>query len=207
MSKVKLELNRKNPAQKIEMGKTVVTKMTGNATFATPNPALANVTTAITNLTTASAELEAARKTVELKMNALAQAEGTLDLLLTQLGNYVENVSNGDEAKILSAGMDVQKERTMATAIDKVAYVNATIGDNSGEIDLSWDKVAGAKSYVVETALSSMNPLEWKHMLVSTKSKAEIVNLMPGTGYQIRVAAVGAAGQGSWSDPVVKVAP
>lgn len=207
MSKVKLELFQKSLAQKIELGKTIVTKMTGNTTFAAPNPLLTTVATAITNLTTASADLEAARKTVELKMSALGQTEKVFDLLLTQLGNYVDNVSNGDEAKILSAGMDVQKERSTPTSIDKVVYVSATIGDNSGEIDLSWDKVSGAKSYVVETALSSMNPLEWKHMLVSTKSKAEIGKLKSGEGYQIRVAAVGAAGQGAWSDPVVKVAP
>ena len=207
MAKVKLELNRKSVAQKIDLAKTIVTKMTGNTSFVTPNPALSVVTTAVTALTTATAEVEVARKTLESKYSALATAEGALEGLLTQLGNYVENVSNGDEAKILSAGMDVRNSSSASTIPDKVASINATIGDNTGEIDLSWDKVLGAASYVVETALSDMNPLEWKHMLVSTRSKAEVASLKTGASYHIRVAAVGAAGQGPWSDPVVKVAP
>lgn len=207
MSKVKLELSKKTAAQKIDFGKTVVTKMTGNATFATPNPPLASITTAITNLSAATAEVVAARKTVEVKMIAAALAESTLDSLLTQEGNYVENISNGDEAKILSAGMDVKREASSTSMPNKVASVNATIGDNAGEIDLSWDKIEGAKSYVVETALSSMDPLEWKHMVVSTRSKAEVNTLKSGASYHLRVAAVGSIGQGPWSDPVVKVAP
>ncbi|PZX17832.1 fibronectin type III domain protein [Breznakibacter xylanolyticus] len=208
MSKVKLELSKKTAAQKIDLGKTIVSKMTGNATFATPNPPLAAITTAITNLSAATAEVVAARKTVEVKMIAAKLAESTLDSLLTQEGNYVENISNGDEAKILSAGMDVRKDASAAVALpDKVASVNATIGDSAGEIDLSWDKIEGAKSYVVETALSSMDPLEWKHMVVSTRSKAEVNTLKSGVSYHLRVAAVGSVGQGPWSDPVVKVAP
>lgn len=207
MVKVKLELRKKSPAEKIDFGKSVVTKMTGNATFATPNPPLASITTAITNLSAATAEVVAARKTVEVKMIAAALAESTLDSLLTQEGNYVENISNGDEAKILSAGMDVKKEASSTSMPNKVASVNATIGDNAGEIDLSWDKIEGAKSYVVETALSSMDPLEWKHMVVSTRSKAEVGTLKSGASYHLRVAAVGSVGQGPWSDPVVKVAP
>lgn len=208
MVKVKLELRKKTPAQKIDYGKTIVAKMTGNATYATPNPPLATITTAITNLSAATAEVVAARKTLEAKVAAVELAEANLDATLTQLGNYVENISNGDEAKILSAGMDVRKDASATGALpDKVASVNATIGDSAGEIDLSWDKIEGAKSYVVETALSSMDPLEWKHMVVSTRSKAEVGTLKSGASYHLRVAAVGSAGQGPWSDPVVKVAP
>jgi len=207
MSKVKLELSKKTVAQKIDLAKTIVAKMTGNASFTTPNPTLASITTAVNNLSTATADLVAARKTVEAKMSAVTLAESALDSLLTQEGNYVENITNGDEAKILSAGMDVKREASSTILPDKVASVNATIGDSAGEIDLSWDKVSGAKSYVVETALSEMNPLEWKHMVVSTRSKAEVGTLKTGTSYHIRVAAVGSAGQGPWSDPVVKVAP
>ena len=207
MTKVKLELKKKSVPQKIDHAKTIVIKMTGNASFVTPNPTLASITTAVTNLTTATAEIEVARKTLELKYNALCTAEAVLDAGLTQLANYVENISNGDEAKILSAGMDVRSDSTAISLPDKIASVVATMGDSAGEIDLSWDKITGAKSYVVETALSEMNPLEWKHMVVSTRSKAEVGTLKTGTSYHLRVAAVGSAGQGPWSDPVVKVAP
>jgi hypothetical protein len=207
MSKVKLELNKKNITEKTEYSKKVITQMTDNVNFISPNPSLISVSTATTNASVASGEVETARKTVQEKMSILNQQEGILDGFLTQLGAYVDNVSNGDEAIILSAGMDVQKDRTAARLPDKITSVNATTGNNAGEIDLSWDKASNTKSYVVETALNGVNPLEWKHALVSTKSKAEITGLVTGTGYNIRIAAVGSAGQGPWSDPVVKVAP
>lgn len=206
MAKVKLELSKKNTSEKTVLGNKVITKMTGNPSFPTPNPPLDVLKTAITNMSTASDDLEAARKNVQVKMSILSQQESVFDGVITQLGAYVDNTSNGDEAVILSAGMDVQKEKGSATLPDKITSVNASSGDSAGEIYLSWDKSYNAKSYVVETAINGAT-LEWKHALISTKSKAELTGLTTGTAYQIRVAAVGSVGQGPWSDPVLKVAP
>jgi hypothetical protein len=206
MAKVKLELSKKNTSEKTVLGNKVVTNMTGNTNFPNPNPTLDVLKTSITNMTVASDEVEAARKTVQMKLSVLYQQEGIFDGVITQLGTYVDNVSNGDEAIILSAGMDVQKEKSAVTLPDKITSVNATSGDNAGEIDLSWDKSSNAKSYVVEIAVNG-NTLEWKHALITTRSRAELSALITGTAYQIRIAAIGSAGQGPWSDPVLKVAP
>lgn len=207
MSKIKLELNRKSISEKTDLAKKIVTKMTANTSFITPNPALTAVTLAVNSLTTAYADMEAVQKTLQNKNSILGQAETTLDGLLTQLGAYVENVSNGDEAKILSAGMDVKKDRTSNGVPDKVSSVDATFGEDSGEIDLSWDRVQGAKSYILETGLNNNGSTEWKHSGVSVRSKKVVNSLQTGSSYQIRIAAINAAGQGPWSDPVVKVAP
>jgi hypothetical protein len=206
MAKVKLELSKKNTSEKTALGNKVVTNMTGNVNFTTPNPALETVKTAITNMSTAAEDVEAARKIVQVKLSVLYQQESIFDGVMTQLGSYVDNTSNGDEAIILSAGMDVQKEKSATTLPDKITSVNATSGDSAGEIDLSWDKSYNAKSYVVEIAINGTT-LEWKHAQITTKSKAELNGLITGTAYQLRVAAVGSAGQGPWSDPVLKVAP
>lgn len=206
MAKVKLELSKKNTSEKTVLGNKVVTNMTGNTNFPNPNPTLDVLKTSITNMTVASDEVEAARKTVQMKLSVLYQQEGIFDGVITQLGTYVDNVSNGDEAIILSAGMDVQKEKSAVTLPDKITSVNATSGDNAGEIDLSWDKSSNAKSYVVEIAVNGTT-LEWKHALITTRSRAELSALITGTAYQIRIAAIGSAGQGPWSDPVLKVAP
>jgi hypothetical protein len=205
MAKVKLELGKKNTSEKTALGIKVATNMTGNASFPSPNPTLDTLRTAIASMSAASEEVEATRKIVQVKLSVLYQQESNFNSVITQLGAYVDNVSNGDEAIILSAGMDVQKEKSSTSIPDKITSVNATSGDNAGEIDLSWDKISSAKSYVVEIAINTP-VLEWKHALVSTKSKAEVTGLTTGTLYQIRVAAVGSAGQGPWSDPVVKMA-
>jgi len=206
MAKVKLELSKKSIAEKAALGNKVDTNMTGNVYFKTPNPPLETLKTAIVNMTAASDDVEAARKTVQLKLSILYQQESIFDGVMTQLGSYVGNVSNGDEAIILSSGMDVQKDKSPTTLPDKITSVNATAGDNAGEIDLSWDKSYNAKSYVVEIAVNG-TVLEWKQSQITTRSKAELTGLITGTAYQLRVAAVGAAGQGPWSDPVLKVAP
>ncbi len=206
MAKVKLELSKKNTSEKAVLGNKVVTNMTENPNFPNPNPTLDVLRTATDNMSSAANEVEAARKTVQVKMSLLSQQESIFDGVITQMGTYVDNTSNGDEAIILSAGMDIQKEKSPASLPDKITSVNATSGDSAGEIDLSWDRVNNAKSYVVETAINATS-LEWKHALISTKSKAELTGLTTGAAYQIRVAAVGSLGQGPWSDPVLKVAP
>ena len=64
----------------------------------------------------------------------------------TQLAAYVESVRGGDEAKIMSAGMDV---RAVATTSNEVAVpegLMATASDHDGEIDLQWNSVNGAQT-------------------------------------------------------------
>ncbi len=207
MSKVKLELDRKNASEVVELSKTIEKDMTGNAVYVTPSPTVAAITTARNNVSTAITDAEAARKLAQQKTIVVNQQLTILNGLLTQLGAYVENISNGDEAKIRSAGMDVRSDSSPVGTLPKVTSVNATHGDNAGEIDLHWDRVQGAKSYVFETAVDGANPLVWQHAGVSTKSKAEVQHLQSGTRYHLQVAAVGSAGQGPWSDPVVKTAP
>jgi hypothetical protein len=207
MSKVKQELSKKTTTEKTDYSDNVVKKMTGNANFESPNPPLTTISGSAALVKTALAELDEAKTLAQTKASILAQYEAALDNNLTQLGSYVENVSNGDEAKILSAGMDVQKERTSAGLPDKITSVNATFGENSGIVLLTWDKITGVKSYVVQIAVNNGSTLEWKHLLVTTKAKGQLTGLITGTSYQIRVAAVNSAGQGLWSDPIIKVAP
>ena len=108
MAKAKLGLSTLTPQEIIELTNQIVTMMTGNPNFATPNPTLAAITTqknttstSITAYDTAKATTEAALVTRDVNVTALKN-------LLTQLVGYVENVSAGDAAKIESAGMSVR---------------------------------------------------------------------------------------------------
>lgn len=119
----------------------------------------------------------------------------------------VESVAGDDETMIMSAGMDVHSAPT-ATTTDLAApeSFTATAGDRDGEIDLHWDKVNKARSYVIERSPDPPTATSWSHAAVATKSQATIGGLTTGTKDWSRVAAVGPNGQGPWSDPATKVA-
>jgi hypothetical protein len=109
---------------------------------------------------------------------------------------------------ILSAGMDMRGPGVPANdSPSPPQRLTATAGDHDGEIDLSWDKVSGAKSYLVEKSADPPNPATWTHSGVSTKSGYTATGLTSGTRYWFRVAAINNVGQSGWSDPSVKIAP
>ena len=66
--------------------------------------------------------------------------------------------------------------------------------------------VARAKSYCVEQRANEASPDAWTLATTSTKAKATVKGLMSGRKYWLRVAAIGSAGHGAWSDGVGMVA-
>jgi len=208
MSKIKLNLSSLPIPQKIAKAQQIAAALTGNASFPTPSPALATVILAITDLGTAYNEAQAARQTAKEKTSTQNQKEDNLDGLLTQLAAYVESVAGSNEQLILSAGMDARAAAVAASGPPSQPQgLTPTAGDHDGQIDLSWDPVSGAKSYVIDVSGEPATPTSWSHGGVSTRSSFTAVGLMPGTRYWFRVAAVNNNGQSGWSDPATKIAP
>lgn len=206
-AKVKLELKDKTEPELVLYTENVVTKMTGNANFTTPNPPLASLTTAKNNLSTAVQTVTTLDQQLEAARVDMAAKRGILHGLLTQEGTYVENTSAGDATKILSAGMEVRDEPAPPAPMPTPQNLRAFAGDNDGEIDLDWDSVKKAKSYEIQRSLDPVTATSWIAAGTVTKSKGTITGLTSGTKYWFRVRAIGAAGPGPWSDPATKIAP
>lgn len=208
MAKIKLGLSRLPLPEKIAKARQIITALTGNQEFRTPSPALADVTAAVDALEAAAATAQASRQDAKTKTSDQNNKDDVVDRLLTQLAAYVESVAGDDQRMIQSAGMDTRTQAGASTeAPSKPHGLSATIGDRDGEIDLSWDTVAGAKSYVIEKSPDPPTPTGCAHAGVSTKSKMTIGDLTSGTRYWFRIAAVGTSGQSGWSDPATKIAP
>jgi len=207
MPKIKLNLSKLSVPEKLAKAEQIVLKMTGNASFPTPSPSLVSITTAANELKTAFAEAQAARQTQKEKTAAQNDKEELLDQLLTQEAAFVESVAGNDEQIILSAGMDVRAAAVASTTPPEQPQALAPFaGDRDGEIDLTWDRVAGAKSYIIEkTADPQAGP--WQHAGVATKAMFTADGLTSGSRFWFRVAAVNNNGQSGWSDVAVKIVP
>jgi len=85
--------------------------------------------------------------------------------------------------------------------------LTATSGDSEGEIDLVWEPVEKAHTYVVQKCRDSKGPAKWINEDIVNKSSYTVSKLKSLRKYRFRVAAVGRKGQGPWSEPVQKKAP
>lgn len=207
MAKVKLNLRSLSTAEKVAKARQIVAALTGNPDFPNPQPPLASLTAAADETETAFADVQTARQSTLTVTSIWHDKEDTLDGRLRQAAAFVEAVAGDDETKILSAGISVKSTTpTTHTAVAPIALV-VTEGDHDGELDLSWDPVKGAKSYVVERSADPPTATSWAHEAVSLKSSSTVSGLVSGTRYWFRVAAVTSAGQSGWSDPATKIAP
>ncbi|MGA9774056.1 MAG: fibronectin type III domain-containing protein [Blastocatellia bacterium] len=209
MSKVKLNLRSLSPTEKTVKARQIISSLMGNPDFTTPHPPLTQITASADALDVAFADVQTAKQNVLTKNSILRESSDTLDGQLRQLAAYIESVSGDDESKILSAGVGVKNVVTsgIGTPLTAPAGLSAAEGDHDGEIDLNWDKVKNAKSYVIERSSDPPTATSWVHETVSLKSSTTISGLTSGTRYWFRVAAVVTVGQTGWSDPSTKIAP
>jgi hypothetical protein len=208
MSRIKLNLRSLTIPEKIARSQQIVAALTDNPNFNAPHPPLAQVSAAINELETATNAAQAARQEAKAKTAAQNAREDALDKIMTQLVAHVESIAGDDQQLIMSAGLDVRTAAAPAAAtLPAPPALTATAGDHEGEIDLSWDTVRGARSYVVERSPDPPTESSWTHAAVSTRSQTTIEHLTSGTRHWFRVAAVTATGQSGWSNPAMKIAP
>ncbi|MCX6351107.1 MAG: hypothetical protein NTX03_04505 [Bacteroidetes bacterium] len=201
MAEVVLDLRSKPIPEKIQKGRQWVLAITNNPDFPNPNPTLAAVTAALDALEEIYNIVEAIRVEAKQKTTEQSQIEAACDAVLTNLATYVQGASRGDEAKIKGASMEVKKEKSPSHLPIHVTDLRITHGDFAAEVDLRWRRIKNAKSYVIETA-TDPTAGEWQMIMIVTKTKAKVLNQPIGQKMWYRVAAIGAAGQGAWSQPV-----
>lgn len=210
MAEVKLELQAKNDTNLREFAEAHKAAMVGNPNYTTPNPTPAVYDAALlayANKMDAIQAAEIALSTLRTQMDDLRSA---LDAALNTLGSYVETTSGGDEAKILSSGFGVQAPSTPTTSLDAPLNVAASLGDNEGEIDLSWNAVPKAKSCIVEVREHSDTaaPGAWQSAKVAPRSSASVSGLVTGKKYAFRIRAVGPNDiESPWRAEAISLAP
>ncbi len=206
MSYAKVGLDGLAVPAKIQYLRRLATALNGNPNFPTPNPSEAAVTAAADALETAYNEAQAARLVSKSKTSVQDEQNVAADLLVAQLASYVDNVSNGDATIIESAGFAVRSTSTPVGELTAPTDVQVLPSEHAGTADVSWKAQRGAKAFVVQRAVESPN-LDWKILGGCTKKSASFNTMVSGEKYWFRIAAIGAAGQSAWSDPVPLFAP
>ena len=199
MSLVKLELSKKTNSELVISCENVVTKMTSNANYTTPNPTLAFIAALILAFKTSIENALDGGKALKA-----IQAQKRKDLLsgMGLLAAYVQFASGGDATKITSSGMGVRNSRTPAVLPDTIINLKAFTGEVFGTVRLLWKAQKGIKSYVIEYSVNPDPSTGWVHLYVCSSSRFTAANLPKAAKVWIRVAAVNTAGQGGFSDPV-----
>ncbi|MGC3958448.1 MAG: fibronectin type III domain-containing protein [Verrucomicrobiota bacterium] len=155
---------------------------------------------------TAYNDARTARQTAKSKTSIQDEQEVGLDWTLQQLANYVEKVSDGDKAKIESAGFSVRNEPTPIGQLPPPTDLQAAASDHPGSADLSWQLDRDARLFLIERA-EDAEELTFRQIATATKKSASVNSMVSGKKYWFRVAAAGPVGQSPWSDPVPLFAP
>ena len=88
-----------------------------------------------------------------------------------------------------------------------VISLYATTGYETGEIEIQWDSVKGARCYIIQMSTGRSKNPSWRHIDIVDSPKYTVMGLRPGRIYSFRIAVVtNNEGQGSWSEPIIKKA-
>jgi hypothetical protein len=207
MSKVRVGIKSMTALQKIAFARQIVTEMANNPNFPSPSPDLKVMTAAASALEAAYAAAQTAREAAKALTAAQKQREDALELAITQQANYVDSASAGDKAKIESSGFGVRSAGAPVGTPTAPGHLAVRNGDLASTLALKWKPVRGGRSYVIEFAAGSGSPMAWLQLVITSKAKHIATGLVSGTRYWFRVAAVGSAGPGPWSDPAHRIAP
>ena len=84
----------------------------------------------------------------------------------------------------------------------KNVTLHSASGNNKGEIELLWQPVNDARSYIVQINHSTNTLSTWKHADIVTRTRFTASGLKSGKQYNFRIAPITSTGQQEWSDPV-----
>ena len=199
---VKLGISSLTSEALVQKGRNVHDSLLLNASF----PSLQAL---LPGLATACDVLEAANQAMEFHGGKAATdnkriADAALRSLLKDFGGYVQGISGGDKAKILSAAFDTVKERTPLPAPDAPPELRVTRSALAGVLKVRWKGVHGAVLYYLEMMAGEGG--QWVRVVTTTRTRHEMQDLTTGKDYSFRVQTVASSGISGYSEVVTQKA-
>ena len=209
MAKVKLDLDNRDDDNLRSFAEGHRDAMAGNAHFPTPNPTALVYDGALDDFVDALGEVASAEAALKEVVRIKNEKRVILEGRISVRGTHVEQTSGGVESVIVSSALGVRDTPVPTTSLEKVMNLNASAGDNEGEIDLGWNgNIKGKRGFIVEMREDAVGmPWEVAKQGV-TKSRCTVDGLTPGKRYFFRVRAFGPDEMvGPWSDEAQQRCP
>ena len=199
-SYVVLDFTRFPVPDKVAKGRDVISLMTGNPNFTTPDVPLAELKSLTDDLET---RYNAAQHGYKEETALLREVEEAWNYQMRLEARYVERISGLNEAVILSAGFNVSKE----PAPVQKSELSAENGELPGSVFLRRQAIIGAKAYMWQYCANIISPTEegWTNAGVTSKASVLLENLEPVTRHWFRVATVTPEGTSAYNDPIMHV--
>ena len=197
-NKVNTSFIRHRDGELVNIGYLAVDSLKDNALFPEPNPTVAELLKATQDYQ--QLLYDAAGR--DQKLVAIKDAKrAVLRTLLTHLAEYVNTVSNGDKAILLSSGLKLASEKDGSGNLKPISDLEV-LTDVSEQATVRIKRVPGAKAYVFEYTTGMVtNESVWV-----SKTAAEpfctLRGLESGVKHSFRVIAVGRSEKSVFS-PIV----
>lgn len=206
MQKVKLGLNSRPGTTLAEFALSHANALAANVVlFPTPSPSAADFLARLTAYQAAGAAQLEAQQLAKQRTQEKEAARLALEDVLRDRAQYVDDIALGDVAIIHAAAFDASALPSPAPLPAAPTGLVALPGEGEGWVVLRWKAVPMIKSYNIAACPDPLVEGNFKQVAVVTRTSYTVRNLTPGQKCWFRVAAVGAAGQGVWSNLAVRV--
>ncbi len=205
---VKLEMGSRTDAALAAFGESHIEAMTGNVWFLTPVPTAEVFEAKLAAFEAKLAALDNLRVEAKNLTFEKDQARKEFEFAFSQRRAYVQTASNSNAEVIASAGLSIRNPPTPVGALLPPLGLRVELTTFNGELDVRWNTVAGAKSYVLECAeVIAGQELLWVQVTMGGKLSHLAKQLTPGKHYAFRVASIGGSnGVSQWSPVVQRMA-
>ena len=196
---VNLGLSGISPERLLASMRIMVKEMTANPDFPNPMPALASCTAAADEL--AAAINAYLLNSGPRELSDRNQALRTAKALTTDLGSYVQAASNGELAKIQSAGCQVRRPNTPIGQLAAPPNADAATTLYPRRLAVRWGAVKGRSGYNLFICIGDPAvETNWRLLDFTTKTRYVADGLKSNDMFYFRVVAVGTAGPSPASD-------
>lgn len=175
--------------------------MEDNAHYLEPMPSQETFATVLDAFDECYMEVQALRTALRVALARKDTCRTKLEQALDQRGSYVQALSNGNKATMITAALGVQRERHKVGPLEPPLGLRVIPGPSTGEVIITWGKVKYSKSYMLKYGPEGAAP---EHLVLLGRRKRSLMLPVMDVPYIFSIAASGSAGLSSYS-PLVKL--